>query len=1250
MKNNFTYFLVAACIIVCGYLSIRYAGVYPKQFSGDVVIIDKSLQNYQALAKATEKSSRVILVEDSNQGFSELEGKIKDLRGVERLHILTHGTSGNLILGRQQLDGQNIGKFNRFWEYVSKSFASEKSQLLIYSCQLASDRAGEKFIDTLHGLLHVAVAGSADNTGNARKGGNWVLEYVAGNIMKQHMLEFLDFDGLLIPYFSKLSGSGSPFFGIKISTDDQLIYGDFDADGDIDIHSWDGTSTTNDFWRNNGSGSFQKVTGSASPFENVTENAVFYAANLAFVADWDNDGDDDIYVTMRDRNKNEKNLFYRNNNGKYALLSGGASPFANVTVSGDNQLIFGDFDNDGDIDLHTYPGNNQDSEFWRNNGSGMFTKITGTQNPFNNLPGKAAFSLAQYTYVADWDNDGDPDILTTKKGSTSVREYYRNDNGVYALQTGSANPFNNMAIATDNQILFGDFDADGDIDLHTSNGSATLIFWRNNGSGTFTQVTGAENPFSTLTNNGAFYNNAKKAFVADWDNDKDADIFTAYYDDTQQNYFFRQNDAPPFISATSPANLATGVSVSGNISLTFSRPVSGVNGKNIQIRRMSDNSIFATIPANGGQVSGNGTATITINPAADLEGSTNYYLTIDKAAFADADGRIFSGVTTNNILRFTTGAAPTVAAVTTTQVSNIAQTTATMGGNVTNDGNSPVTDLGIVWSTSPAPTVSANKIQNGSGTGSFSAAVTSLPAGSHIYVRAYVINQVGTAYGNEVDFYTKTAVTAISRLGTSPTSAGQVSYTITFANNITGLDVTDFSLVTSGLTGAVVSSVSGSGNNYTVGINTGSGNGTIRLNFTAINGTQPAVISGYTSAAEINIYKVSTPSDYYSTTSSNADWNTQTSWESSPDNSFWIQATSFPNAANAMVSVVGGQTINLPAGFSTTAGNLSNEGIISLNSNSVSVSGTLTNNGTLKGNGTFVNNTFSNSGIIAPGNSAGTISFTGNVVNNGVINIELGGSTAGSGYDQLKVTGSISLSGTLNVVFINGYSPVAGDEFTIIDAASSTGSFTTANLPDITPRQWQTSYDNASGNLVLKVINDPLPVTLVKFTVSKKEATAVLSWASAQETNSSHFEIQRSSHGISWQAIGSVKVSASSVAYKAYEYVDVNPMNGENLYRLKMIDLDGTFAYSGIRSVNFAQKPIEISLFPNPVSSRLLINMKDPASIQGLAIYNTSGMQVNTWNSYSPDGIPVSTLSTGIYVLKITTVGGHTVHYKFQKE
>jgi uncharacterized protein (TIGR02145 family) len=92
--------------------------------------------------------------------------------------------------------------------------------------------------------------------------------------------------------------------------------------------------------------------------------------------------------------------------------------------------------------------------------------------------------------------------------------------------------------------------------------------------------------------------------------------------------------------------------------------------------------------------------------------------------------------------------------VTTAGISAITQTTATGGGNVSNDGGATVTAKGVCWSTSLNPTTSDSKTVDGSGTGSFTSSLTGLSENTPYHVRAYATNSTGTAYGDDLQFIT----------------------------------------------------------------------------------------------------------------------------------------------------------------------------------------------------------------------------------------------------------------------------------------------------------------------------------------------------------------------------------------------------------------------------------------------------------------------------------------------------------------
>ena len=157
----------------------------------------------------------------------------------------------------------------------------------------------------------------------------------------------------------------------------------------------------------------------------------------------------------------------------------------------------------------------------------------------------------------------------------------------------------------------------------------------------------------------------------------------------------------------------------------------------------------------------------------NLRANTTYYYLYEYSNGVDIIQTEAKTFTTNDY------SMPTV---TTNDVTNITTTSATCGGNVTDDGGLEVTARGVCWSTSPNPTISDSHTTDGTGTGEFTSSLTGLSVDTKYYVRAYATTSEGTEYGTQKEFTT---------LDGMPTVTTNEVTNITAASATCGGNVTD---------------------------------------------------------------------------------------------------------------------------------------------------------------------------------------------------------------------------------------------------------------------------------------------------------------------------------------------------------------------------------------------------------------------------------------------------------------------------
>lgn len=190
------------------------------------------------------------------------------------------------------------------------------------------------------------------------------------------------------------------------------------------------------------------------------------------------------------------------------------------------------------------------------------------------------------------------------------------------------------------------------------------------------------------------------------------------------------------------------------------------------------------------------------------------------------------------------------------------------------------------------------------------------------------------------------------------------------------------------------------------------------------------------------------------------------------------------------------------------------------------------------------------------------------------------------------------------------------------------------------------------GDLVktYTTVTAPLPLELISFHAqqsAKQEVT--IAWETASENNTSYFEILRSSNGKDYTSLGKIPAAGFSNHNISYTYIDKKPLlNKTTFYRLKQVDIDGTFVYSSIHALevlDFTKN--EMSILPNPIQQNEYIFVdflatKDYPKAK-IEIFDTMGRKLNL-KEVLPNGltegfnkiiVDTANLPTGIYFLNV---------------
>ncbi|MBI1343187.1 MAG: T9SS type A sorting domain-containing protein [Terrimonas sp.] len=174
-----------------------------------------------------------------------------------------------------------------------------------------------------------------------------------------------------------------------------------------------------------------------------------------------------------------------------------------------------------------------------------------------------------------------------------------------------------------------------------------------------------------------------------------------------------------------------------------------------------------------------------------------------------------------------------------------------------------------------------------------------------------------------------------------------------------------------------------------------------------------------------------------------------------------------------------------------------------------------------------------------------------------------------------------------------------------------------------------------------------LPLSLLSFDASLHSKVVELNWRTANESNLDRFEVEKSTDGIHFSPVSGSVRATNTASVMQYHHTDYQPDLGSAViyYRLKIINSNGSFTYSGVQSIRQTKTDAVMTVYPNPATDMIRVDL--PNQFQGqetrMDICNTSGNMVKTVrqsNSSASERINISDLSSGIYIIRVSSASG----------
>ncbi|MEO0673249.1 MAG: DUF4347 domain-containing protein, partial [Pseudomonadota bacterium] len=141
----------------------------------EIVFIDAGVEDADALRGSVPASAEIIELDAGSDGMAQIAAALADRRGIDAIHIVSHGDAGELRLGNGTLNEASMGGEHADALSVIAAALAADADVLIYGCDFGADARGASAVETFKELTGADIAASDDDTGHAELGGDWNL-------------------------------------------------------------------------------------------------------------------------------------------------------------------------------------------------------------------------------------------------------------------------------------------------------------------------------------------------------------------------------------------------------------------------------------------------------------------------------------------------------------------------------------------------------------------------------------------------------------------------------------------------------------------------------------------------------------------------------------------------------------------------------------------------------------------------------------------------------------------------------------------------------------------------------------------------------------------------------------------------------------------------------------------------------------------------------------------------------------------